>query len=495
MRGPDYKARYEAKVAENRKLESRNRKLESRNKKLQESHDKTKKDDGQLKAEIKELGSQYKKAKKFQSLYEEAKRIIEELEVENRMLRNRNAHDGGSSSPPSSGTLSAEANKKRLSNNRKPSDKKQGGQKGHKGATNKQKPTEFETHKPKRCPKCGGTRLKVTRRVKRNILDVPEPPESETTQHTVCTSECRDCGLQGIEPETGLPKEGEYGVNVIKKAVKNHISRLPTRVNADNLTQEGIPISSGTVHNITKRAGSALDGAAKDIIRMLLACTILHIDETQLKLNGKPVWVWIFADPFTGRSAYVIRDSRGLKVLQEILGEDWDGTIVCDGWGPYTRYRIQRCWAHILREMRDLADRYSKNKTAQHVEAMLSRIYADARDIPASTPKYRREYLRKLLIQRTRRLARTYADDPVIGKFMGKLYRASGDLFQFVLDPRIPPTNNAAERGLREIVVHRKIRGSIRSRETMQWMGNLFTCVTTWKAMNKDYLAEIVKRV
>ena len=44
-------------------------------------------------------------------------------------------------------------------------------------------------------------------------------------------------------------------------------------------------------------------------------------------------------------------------------------------------------------------------------------------------------------------------------------------------------------------MVHKKIRGSIRSRETMQWMGNLFTCVTTWKAINKDYLAEIVKRV
>ena len=103
--------------------------------------------------------------------------------------------------------------------------------------------------------------------------------------------------------------------------------------------------------------------------------------------------------------------------------------------------------------------------------------------------------MRKLLIRRTGRLARTYADDPVIGRFMGKLDRAAGDLFQFVLDRRIPPTNNAAERGLREIMVHRKIRGSIRSRETMQWMGNLFTCVTTWKAMNKDYLAEIVKRV
>ena len=214
--------------------------------------------------------------------------------------------------------------------------------------------------------------------------------------------------------------------------------------------------------------------------------------------------MWIFVDPFTGRSAYVIRDSRGLKVLQEMLGDGWNGTIVCDGWNgtivcdgwrPYTRYRIPHCWAHIMREMRDLEDRYPESWAAWRVEGVLSRIYADALHIPASTPKYERVPMHKLLVQRTRRLARVYADDPVIGKFMGKLNRASGDLFQFVLDPRIPPTNNAAERGLREIVVHRKIRGSIRSRETMQWMGNLFTCVTTWKAMNTDCLAEIVKRM
>ena len=57
----------------------------------------------------------------------------------------------------------------------------------------------------------------------------------------------------------------------------------------------------------------------------------------------------------------------------------------------------------------------------------------------------------------------------------------------------IPPTNNAAERGLREIVVHRKIRGGIRAKETMTWLANFFSCVMTWKNNKLDYLAEIAK--
>ena len=63
-----------------------------------------------------------------------------------------------------------------------------------------------------------------------------------------------------------------------------------------------------------------------------------------------------------------------------------------------------------------------------------------------------------------------YAYLLILEKFMIKLRNAGSDLFRFVLDPTIPPTNNAAERGLREIVVHRKIRGSIRAEETMTWM-------------------------
>ena len=91
--------------------------------------------------------------------------------------------------------------------------------------------------------------------------------------------------------------------------------------------------------------------------------------------------------------------------------------------------------------------------------------------------------------------ARKYAGDTVVGKFIGKLDRAADDLFEFVLDPRIPPTNNIAERGLREIVVHRKIRGAIRAAETMEWTGYRFTCVTTWEAQGKDYREELVKYV
>ena len=52
-----------------------------------------------------------------------------------------------------------------------------------------------------------------------------------------------------------------------------------------------------------------------------------------------------------------------------------------------------------------------------------------------------------------------------------------------------------AERGLREIVIHRKIRGTLRSEESMENFGNIFTCITTWKNQGLDYLAEMAQYV
>ena len=55
----------------------------------------------------------------------------------------------------------------------------------------------------------------------------------------------------------------------------------------------------------------------------------------------------------TGRETLVaVRKSGGSKVLEEILGEGFDGVIVCDGWMAYPCFtpRIQRCWVHLLRE-------------------------------------------------------------------------------------------------------------------------------------------------
>lgn len=220
---------------------------------------------------------------------------------------------------------------------------------------------------------------------------------------------------------------------------------------------------------------------------------MLHIDETSFKLNGKTVWVWIFLDPLTGNALFVIRPSRGRDVLEEVLPE-FDGVIVCDGWKTYSWWRRQRCWAHIPREVRYLLAAHPHSEAARAILEKLRKIYETGCDSAGRRmSKARRARVRAALLVQVRQLMGDYRENWVARKFIDKLEGAADELFEFVLDPRVPPTNNAAERGLREIVIHRKIRGTPRSEESMENFGNIFTRIATWKNRGLDYLAEMAR--
>ena len=371
------------------------------------------------------------------------------------------------------------------------SGKSRGGQKGHEGRTRKPKPTEFEEHTPEACPECGSDSLSIVQSEKRDITRVERTIKVITTRHTINTC-CCSCGLGDIKPETGLPDKGSYDSSITTEVADDYACRMPFRMIADRMSRYGITLSSGTAHNIMRRLGVSLGAPAATIAAMIRKARILHADETSIHLNGRNVWVWILHDPLTGHALYVIRDSRGAKVLKEALG-GWDGTLVCDGWTAYGKYRVQRCWSHIIREARDICNRNPDCPGARNVLKHLLMIYDYARRASRKRSRSFRDNASALLTSCIDKIVARYSDDPILEKFMGKISNAGSDLFRFVLNPKIPPTNNAAERGLREIVVHRKIRGSIRAEETMTWMANFFSCVMTWKNKKLDYLAEIAK--
>ena len=280
-----------------------------------------------------------------------------------------------------------------------------------------------------------------------------------------------------IKSETDLPKGGTYGRNVVGTVVHNLLDRLPGRLNAASMGRHGIGMSTGAIHNVLSRTGLFLGEPALEVRARIRKARLLHIDETSISLNCTKVWIWIFLNPETGDAYYLIRPSRGPGVVREILGEEWSGTIICDGWAAYKGYNLQRCWAHILREAEHLADRNEHCRAARDVAGALRRTYWDGTE--SSGPPDHRRSLRDALRKRVSRIIDGHADHPVLEKFMTKISNALPSLFRFVTDPAIPATNNAAERALCELVVHRKVRGPIRSEKTMDWLANIFTCVTT----------------
>ncbi|MCG8531300.1 MAG: IS66 family transposase [Desulfovibrionales bacterium] len=418
---------------------------------------------------------------------EERDNTIKRLEAMLRAYDNSNTPS--SKKLPGSKTKPAGANEAGA----KAKKKKQGGQKGHAGRTSKPKPTRFEDHAPKKCPRCDGGRLRTTSVAARNITDRKVTTEVTTTCHTINTCECTECGLEGIKPDMRgvIPDEGGYGIGVISDVVSSYERRMPVRMISDNSLRDiGVDISAGSVCNILSRVGSRLGRPSEQILESLRRADILHMDETSFSVNGGLYWVWIIYNPDTQEAYFAIRPSRGADVIRELL-PGWRGTMVCDGWSSYkTLERLQRCWAHIIREARHLAGRNRNDADARQVLKLLRRVYRDAKRKRLVRDRQRDH---GLLTSRVRRMISKYRGVPLLESFMTKLRNALPHLFTFVLDPRVPSTNNAAERGLREIIVHRKIRGGMKSVNTPRIMGNIFTCLTTWKTRGIDHLAEMAK--
>ena len=71
-----------------------------------------------------------------------------------------------------------------------------------------------------------------------------------------------------------------------------------------------------------------------------------------------------------------------------------------------------------------------------------------------------------------------------------RVARYRTDLFTFVADPAVPPTNNAAERALRPLVIARKISGGTRSRRGSRTRMVLQSLAATWDLRGLDPVAE-----
>jgi len=171
--------------------------------------------------------------------------------------------------------------------------------------------------------------------------------------------ECTGCGASTTARHPDCSPSGRFGRNVLVQAtLMKYEERLPHRKVSEALERTyGLRVTPATVLDITRRVSGWLRPEYTRILHRIRSAGVVYVDETGAKVDGARHWTWAFT---TGRETLVaIRKSRGKKVLTEILGEGFDGVIVCDGWRAYPSYtgRIQRCWAHLLREAEYLAER------------------------------------------------------------------------------------------------------------------------------------------
>ena len=92
------------------------------------------------------------------------------------------------------------------------------------------------------------------------------------------------------------------------------------------------------------------------ILDQVRASPVVHADETGWRQDGHNGYVWTCSTP-THR--YFLRRNRSKAVVDEALG-DATSALVYDFYAAYHHYDgpMQRCWAHLLRDIHDLRSLY-----------------------------------------------------------------------------------------------------------------------------------------
>lgn len=406
---------------------------------------------------------------------EQLKRENELLKAKIRDLEARLAQYENAHTPPS---LRRGRNRKKDQNNKKG---KPGQKAGHKGVTRPfVSPDRQVELTMDRCPDCGadlGSPFRIDSKI---VEEIPEPQPIIVTEYKIAHYKCPCCQKEVVAKDPGCPHEGKFGNNVIALAtLLKYEDRLPHRKIRDAMVRlYGLKISPATILDLTRRAADAVRSEYDAILSRIRDAPILYVDETGIHVQGEKYWIWTFTTP--SETFFVIRKSRGMKVLMEVLTRRFKGIIVCDGWKPYARFtnRIQRCWAHLLRESKDIAETFEEAIPLHNALKELYELLTKA--LETDPPPEVRESLWKLAREALRNLISKEYSVVKVQKFVGKINNGFDYWFTFVINPGVEPTNNRAERALRPHVVLRKILGALRNDKGTSIHERIMTTLATW---------------
>jgi transposase len=336
-----------------------------------------------------------------------------------------------------------------------------------------QKPNEIiNVPLPPTCPQCGGE-VKEDRIDRQFQVEVPRQPMVRRFDiHIGC---CRCCGYR-IQPRHPLQTSQALGAaaSQLGPDLQALIALMKDKYglsygDIQGLLDQtfGISISRGGAAQVVLRAGDRAEPVYNCLRTLVRYSDPVYPDETGWKVAGLLQWLWVFVTHLA--TIYVIRPSRGRDVPQEVLGLDYAGRMIHDGWSPYDAFVKaihQQCLQHLLGRAEELLERAARGavRFPRKIRSLLRKALAlrdrrDAGRISAHGLATARGKLEKQLD----RLLNWKLSHPANRKFQAHLARHRDEILTFLYEPDIEATNWPAEQAIRPAVVNRKVFGGNRT--------------------------------
>jgi transposase len=331
----------------------------------------------------------------------------------------------------------------------------------------------LEAPLPEACPHCGGAIAEDNEVDEQFQTDIPTQPVRR--KFRIHKGTCKRCGrrVRGRHPlqtsdATGAA-QSQIGPNAQASIVYlNKRSGMSYGKIADFFKEaNGIDIQPSTATRIVLRTADKLEPTYEEIKESIKNSKVITPDETGWRKGGRPVWLhaWV-GDQAT---CYVIDPHRSADALEKVIGRDYSGTLVHDGFATYDRFveaMHQGCVAHPLRRAHNLEENqigrarcFPRQVIDLLQEALRVRdaVLAGTRTVADPCALYE-DYCDRL-----RRLTERPRANDANDTFARHLYNYSPAWFVFLLDPSVPATNYQAEQALRTPIVNRKVFGGNRT--------------------------------
>jgi len=355
-------------------------------------------------------------------------------------------------------------------------------------------PTQRVEHAMDRCPDCGTPLSGGWEQRTREVIDLPVLP-AQVTEHVFVMRQCPGCGRRQMPQAAGegmAAGRQRFGTNLVSLIVTlREEARMPFQTIQWYLaTVHQLRVSIGGIVNVVHQAARRMRPAVTAVLEQVRGSPVVHADETGWRQAGANGYVWTFSTP---TERYFARRGRNKEVVDEVLDESFGGVLVSDFHAAYNHYPgvKQRCWAHLPREVHDLAAVYPEDAALGRWADAVHRVYTEAKDFAHPKAKQRRNAQLRME-QQLLALCRPFPQDPSAPqrKLCQRMERFRKELFVFVADPAVPADNNAAERSLRHLVTSRKISGGTRSAQGTDSKMTLASLFGTWRVRGLNTFQE-----
>jgi len=401
---------------------------------------------------------------------------IEELE---RLLgiNSKNSSKPPSSDPP--GTSVALLKRRR---------KKRGARKGHQPHLRELLPQEFvKKHfhlKPEMCT-CGSTNLEDTKEkpLRHQIVDIPKilPYVIEYVQHI---SRCKDCGALVHRPLSDDIRRQHFGAGVLAL-----VAILTGRLNTSKrkalaMMNEvfSVPMSLGGLSNCEAQLTNILQQPHNEAAEHTREQDVGHADETGWpRGNRQKGWLWAFCCHTA--AFFMVHANRNQQAARKLI-DSFEGKLVTDRYNAYNFYKLIRqiCWAHLKRDFKAISEANGAiGKIGDELHCLAEKILKLRKRVRDGTLQWETFQRRMPKLQkRVESLLKKGAHfDGKLGGKCREILKHKKYLWTFVRDQRVVPTNNFAERIVRQGVLWRKSSFGTQSERGARYVERVLTVCAT----------------